>query len=215
MDNTRPEQDLLELIPFYVNGTLAPADRARIDAALATSAALRAELEAEQALAVEVRSSGREWLPGEAETEARLATMQAQLEAAEQPKRMAENPHRASLLAMLHPRNWHPAVALALAVAVAAQGAWIVSKSRQESYQVAGGGDGGQTANTARLVVRIKPEASWGEVEALLDRLDLQVVSGPDDGRLILRPARRDADAAQLAVQLSASPLIAFAGELK
>lgn len=58
-------QALSQLLPFYVNGTLGAEECARIDAALATSTALREELAALGRLAQGVKTGGRELAQGD------------------------------------------------------------------------------------------------------------------------------------------------------
>jgi hypothetical protein len=53
-------QSLVELLPFYVNGTLSPAECARIDIVLEISAELRAELELQHQIARKIIKDGRD-----------------------------------------------------------------------------------------------------------------------------------------------------------
>ena len=59
MTNNAEYQSLILLLPFYVNGTLNTRDCARIDAVLATSADLRAELELQHQIARKTIEEGR------------------------------------------------------------------------------------------------------------------------------------------------------------
>jgi hypothetical protein len=82
MNHADDFDELAGLLPFYANGRLDAGQRARIDAALATMPALRAELAEVQALQARIKASG-ERLPGveSAPPAERLRTLQARIAA--------------------------------------------------------------------------------------------------------------------------------------
>ena len=133
----------------------------------------------------------------------------------EQPDAVAPPPRLGDLLSYLHPAHWHPAVSLALALALLAQTAFILSQRREQSYQTASGDDELPSAKAPKLVVRLQPQAKWQDVEALLSAQSLVVIAGPDEGRLTVRPDDPEADAGKVLAALRASPAVAFADRLK
>ena len=220
---TRPDDPevLEQLLPFYVNGTLSLGERARIEAALAASRELREQLTEVEALSMHVKQGGEAMMAGVGDIEERLERISERLddplpEAPEEGKTDAIAPPRlGDLLSYLHPARWHPAVSLALALALLAQTAFILSQRGEQSYQTASGDDE-QPSNTApRLIVRLEPQATWQDVEALLSAQSLALIAGPDEGRLTVRLDDPGADADQALAALRASPAVAFADRLK
>lgn len=199
---------LSQLLPFYVNGTLGADDTAQVDAALATSAALREELAVIGRLAQRVKTGGRELTQSEEGDLERQAARLRQVSARQEPARVrmaaatAPRESLGHLLAFLHPRRWHPAVALTLAIAVTAQAGIIANLSGENAdgtskiaalekrldeveFQLASG-PGGDDVRNASIMVQLKANASWAEFETLLADEGLTITGGPSDGTLML-----------------------------
>jgi hypothetical protein len=221
--------ELKLLLPFYVNGTLNAADCARIDQGLATSAELRNELEELNGLAQMVREGGQAMTKEQGDVEAQLGKLMddpRMAEKAEQPIRFAEQqsaPAASGLLSFLNPKNWHPAVSLAIAAAAVAQAGWLMDmngdqKERSQQiaqlekkvgdleYQLASGPDGG--ALTADILVQVKPGASWQALSDLLSNEALTIVNGPSDNTLSLSSELDGAALDAVIARLRASGLI-------
>ncbi|MFM5931532.1 MAG: anti-sigma factor family protein [Novosphingobium sp.] len=206
MADTDDNNAISQLLPFYLNGSLPPADRQRIDTALAASPALRAELEEHRRLLNLVKSGGEQW----AQTEP-LGTPPVDVERQAAPHKRSLR----SMLAVLSPSNWSPAISLALALAVVAQAAALLWQNgairdlREENYQLASGKDapGGKGA----IVIEVKDDAAWSAVSALLGDEGLTVVSSGDFGTLILGSDKTDKALADQIERLRKSPLIASA----
>jgi hypothetical protein len=216
MEESFDMAELEQLLPFYVNGRLEPDVCARIDAALKTSPALREELTALSRLAQMVRAGGIEMTQGADTSEARLEKVMAQLDdkpqpATEQPASPKPAPVQSGFLNFLNPRNWHPAVALTLAVAALGQAAMITSMQKKVGeleYELASGPGGIQRGD---VMITIKADASWTAVEALLGKEGLTIVGGPSDGAITLASPAEGAELDALITRLRASPLIASA----
>ena len=228
MADDRDVDDLTLLLPFYVNGTLKAADRARIDVALVGSAGLRAELSAIRDLAQRVKAGGNAMTGEKGTGEARLQGVLGRLDVRPEPAAPSSAPQQGSLaglLAFLNPVRWHPAVALSLVFAVGAQSVVIgrLSNAGHDSAnQIAAlskqVGDlqfalasGPEAAHRGNIVVQLRPAAAWAEVEALLGKEGLAVVGGPSDGALTLSSDAKGTALDALIVRLRASPLIASA----
>ena len=220
MANADPVADDAALLPFYVNGTLDAANRQRIEAALPASPALRAELARLEALHKMIRRQGEMLVDGEDKSEERLEAILGILpDKAAPPAPAPEAPPKRPLwhlLSALNPKRWHPAISLALAIAVAAQAAWIVSsddRPLENGYRTVGGQDDNNPDAKGRIIIRVQDEASWSDVAELLDTEGLTIISGPAEGRLTLAGKAQGADLDALVTRLKASPLIAFAGK--
>ena len=219
-----PDLDNLSLLlPFYVNGTLGADDTAKVDAALATSTELRKELAEIGRLAQGVKTGGRDMAQGDDIRAERVAAKLSQ-EAAPRPI-AAPDAKLSAMLAFLHPRSWHPAVALSLALAAVAQAGIIANLNGENSersskiaslekrlgeveFQLASG-PGGEAAQQGSIMVQLAPNASWSAIEALLANEGLVIVGGPSDGSLLLFSKAKDAALDRQIVRLKSSPLIA------
>jgi hypothetical protein len=223
MANHEDFEELDGLLPFFVNGTLGADDRARIEVALAASHDLRANLVAQEQFAHQIKAQGEKLMEGSSDVEERLITVLGDLpDQATPPKTIDAAPASGSslkaFLGFLNPGNWHPAVSLALAVAVLAQGAWIVSGNggtHSNDYQTVSGPDGASLGDGPMLIIRPAEDARWADVERLLEEEGLTLVSGPNEGRLTVRVDKAGVDLTALSARLRADPGIAFVGEVK
>jgi anti-sigma factor RsiW len=227
-------EELELLLPFYVNGTLGADDRLKVEQALASAPHLRASLGQQVQLSQRLKVEGETWLEPCESLDDQLSVIWARIDdlaippAPHKPKEKV-TPQRKSfseLLSFLSPNHWHPAVSLALAVAVLAQGAfligWATNRTAQGTtvaslqkrvheleFQLASGPDG-PTA-LGNIIVQLDERALWSDVEVLLKAQGLSIVGGPNDGTLTLStPAQGDA-LDDTIVKLRASPLVASA----
>jgi hypothetical protein len=206
MTDRENREELSKLLPFYLNATLPPGERARVDAGLAKSESLRGELEEHCRLMAMVKTAGAEWAD-----QALPAAPVIALAATPTPA----GPAAGSFLAFLVPSNWSPAVSLALALAVATEGAallWqnqLVGQLKEENYQLASGKD----ATTAKgsIIAEVKDDAAWKDVVELLAREGLSISSSSDFGALVLHSDKQGAALEQQIARLRSSPLIASA----
>lgn len=232
MLNKDETEDIAQLLPFYVNGTLSAAECARVDQALAVASELRDDLADIGYMAQMVKAGEKEMMQSEDRSEARLDTVLGYLEDMPPhtaPQRAVQGEVKAtpqgigSLLSFLNPKRWHPAVSLGLAVAFVAQGAALsnLSEGKQESQaQIASlqkrvgdlefelaAGPGGQS--TGNIMIEIKAGAPWSAVEALLGKEGLSIVGGPSDGAITLSSEAKGATLDAQIKRIRASSLIA------
>lgn len=213
--------ELYQLLPFYVNGTLSQADRSRIDAALVQWADLRDALAQEQKLKAQFVAgidAATHSAPDHAT--AREAVLKARASTSEQLSPMNDDDTDRSrfskTLAFLNPANWHPAVALGLAIALPVQAAVIASQSSQiswlqdENYRLASG-PCDDKPSAGQLLVEVKEGAGFHSVAKLLDSEGLAIVSSAEFGMLTLQSDKAGKDLAAQIERLRASPLIASA----
>ncbi len=215
-------QELKLLLPFYVNGTLNAADCARIDQGLTESASLRKELDELNALAQIVREGGQELTQQQSDVDAQINRLmnapEMQEPAVDTPPRSA--PLRQGLLSFLHPKNWHPAVSLALAIAAVAQLPLLMGERKQGREQIAklekrvgdlefqlASGPGGETQQ-ADILIQIRPDASWSALSDLLAAEGLTIVGGPSDNMISLSSTLKGAALDAVIMRLRASALI-------
>ena len=219
--------DLRLLLPFYVNGTLDVARRTELDAALAASSELRAELAAVHAVQQQVRQSTAAAGPGSAdETEVRLARLMNRLPA--QPQAQAPTPRTSgrlglsAALAFLTPRRWVPAVALSLAAIIGFQAAalsrvharndQLATQLAQitQKYQSAAGPCQDQ-AGSGRIAAELADGAAWAQIAELLDTEQLTIVDSGGFGTLTLASKLKDQALSDQIARLGKSALVTSA----
>lgn len=211
---------LKDMVPFYVNGSLPDADRKLLEEALPHMPELREEIAIERAvqdrfrrgLATELQAATP---PDAARMERLTAVPRPSGDNTAAPERLA------GALSFLNPRNWKPAVTLALAAAavgqlavisgqsgtIADQGAQI-ARLEADNYALASGQ--GACDGEASIMVELRDDARWGEVAHLLAGERLLVTRSTAQGILMLRTVSSDPkDIEALIARLSASSLIA------
>ncbi len=211
------------LLPFYVNGTLDAGQRSGVDAALAKSAELRAELAALEGLRDQVRAQAAALTPGDIEREARLDALSAQLPAqdraapgsAPQPAAKPLRSRVSAALAMLTPGRWIPAVALSLALVIGGQG-YALSRSRAElaemtdKYQSASGPCDDE-AKAGRIALELRDEASWAQIADMLDAEQLTIVSSGGFGTLTVASQAKGSALTEQIARLRKLPVVTSA----
>lgn len=219
------EQDdrsgVAHLLPFYVNGALPPADRARVEAALASDPDLRAELEAVSEIAALVREGGGEFTGAAEDTSAdRLNSLLRRIEAkdATSPsgQATARRARRAGAAGGRDPTKapqtlWRRAFAAAAAVVVVQAGFIAFQMIPRGGYESLSGPPAPAPVKTQRLLLRLSPDARWGEVQAFLSSHDLTIVGGPRGGVIEVALGADAALEAEIRA-LRASPLVDFVG---
>lgn len=158
-DRKRLEEDL----PWLVNGTMPLADRKPLTEALESHAGLRAEREFLERLRVAVRDD-----PVSSPGEMGWRRLRDQIEAEPVTSRPAAN------------QAWWRPVAIAASLLFAVQTVWMWAP-----WQTEGGyaplGRTTQEAAVDGVLLQVRPhaQASLGEWQALLMRINAEVVSGP------------------------------------
>ena len=165
------------LLPFYVNGTLEPEDRARVEAELDANPDLSAELEALTTL----RETMQRLEFGNSPGRFGLARILRDIEGQEQQK-----PSKPIL-------PWSIAVA-AVAALVAVGASWMTDR-HSPSIDQAG-------RRTDLLTVAFQPNATQAEISDLLQDLDLEIAGGPSAIGLYKLAAGEQGNLSELAVQL-------------
>ncbi|CAM5762160.1 hypothetical protein [Bosea minatitlanensis] len=179
-------RELEELLPFYANGRIAAADRARIEAALAADADLAARLEIiRDDMAETVLLNERLGAPSPRVLDRLLAGIEAQAQPAPLLTRATDGLGKGfigwlgGLLAAQAPRRLAYAGACAAALIVL-QGVAITGLALRD----AGGGyrtasAPGSHATERYVLLSFAPEARAGEIAAFFKRFDASVVDGP------------------------------------
>jgi hypothetical protein len=217
--------ELEGLLPFYINDSLSDRERLQIESALVTSSALREKLDEQIAISQVVKQQGEKMTEGGIDCEESLKGVLSQLTPqAAKGASSAPLPNLRNLLSFLNPGNWHAAVSLSLAVAVAGMGGTIIAQNQagQEratqiaslekklsdaEFQLASGPGGGVTRGN--IMIQLRDTAPWAAVDALLSAEGLTITSGPSDGALTLSSDAKGTALDALIVRLKASPLVA------
>ena len=217
MINAKELQELLEQLPFYLNGTASAELRARIDAALPDTPKLREALEQEREIRARI-VSGTDALLDESQphVELREATVLANAAMHKQPAKAQPKNSFASALLFLNPRRWSPALALTLALAIPVQAAVIatqvttIAKLENENFALASGPCADKD-RTSGIVLELKDDAPWKAVAELLDAEALMIAENGAFGVLTLRGEKKGAERAVLIERLKQSPLVSSA----
>ena len=209
--------ELERLLPFYVNGTLSPAEQVRLEGALADSPVLRHALEEErQNHARLIAGVQTDLAASETAAEARNAALHLKMGRPGPAPSAPSGGGFIAALGFLNPRHWHPAVALSLAAALPLQGVVIAGKNdtigalRNENFELASGPcEDRPLAGAVQL--ELADGAKWAEVAALLDTEGLSIAKSGDFGVLTVKSGKQGAELAALIARLKASALVASA----
>jgi len=164
-----PHDEVQELLPWFVNGTLAPDEYDRVEAHLAECGECRADLESERKLAAQVTS-----LPLDADSG--WEAMERRLSAEAAPKFRGAP----SLWRKRVPLGWALASPFAAAAAVALVFVSVAPPQPVEQQQYRALGSAG-VAQTANLVVQFEPTTDVGEMQTALQAVNARLVDGPTD----------------------------------
>src|SRR5579872_2508834 len=166
--HSSPHDEVQELLPWLINGTLAHDEIDRIEEHLAQCAECRSELAAERQLAAAIESSP-------IDSEAAWERMECRLNAAGRPQLGPI----ASLWHRRVPLGW----AIASPVAAAAALAFIMidvsaRPPASPQYQALGAAE---TAQPANLIVQFQPATRVGVMASALQSVDARLVDGPTE----------------------------------
>lgn len=164
MNTELDDRALLELLPWYLNGTLEGVELAAVEALLLRSAEAREELEVLRRLAAAVRE--QEQAHEAPPSELGWARLQRSLQ---QEVRLA-------------PRRdwWKPGLAAAAALVVALQLGILIRPAQVDSdWQLQSGGSEQVLSGGYRVQLRFVEHAQWQQIRALLLELDAVLVDGP------------------------------------
>ena len=212
---------LKEYLPFYVNGTIKPDDKAAVEEGLAVSSDLRAALVEERKLQAKFnRSMDAELatVSGAAQAGEGAGTQQTP-PAAPQAQHAAEPSALRQALGFLNPKNWSPAVTFALAAAAVGQTAVLASQSgtisdqraqiaalEDENFRLASGQKDCDEA--ASIILELRDDALWSDAADLIDGEGLSIVSGTGQGVLMLGHDGDDSELEAILGRLNASELV-------
>lgn len=184
------------LLPWYVNGTLDPAETALVEEHLAACADCRADLEADRAL-------GRQVADLSMDVEHGWAAMRTRMEAT--PQLRSASPMR--FLRRPVAIGWAVAGQLAAAALIVAIALPARHAQTDADYHVLGSAT---VAVPGNLIIQFKPDVTAGAMRAAFMRAGSRVVDGPTaSGAYVLRVDGNRRDAALN--QLRATPGIALA----
>ncbi len=195
--------DMQDLLPWYVNGTLEPGERRRVEQALAGDASLQAELARLQRLGALVTS---EAVAVPAPAPDGFARLLSQMLTAARPQ-PAPSAGWTALIAESFAVWSRPAVLAGLAVIVILEAGGIVALLPADSPQrfVTASAPQGEGL---RAVVLFKPETTLLQIRIILDGEQATIVRGPTpDGSVVVQWAGLTTEAVDSAIKrLRASP---------
>lgn len=163
-----PHEEVQELLPWLVNGTLNHDEVAFVEAHLADCAECQGELAAERQLAAAIESSP-------IDSEAAWERMEQRLEAAARPQFRP----LASWWRKRVPIGWAVASPVAAAAALALVVVNVPARQPVEpQYRALGAPDAAQTPN---LIVQFQPATRVSDMQGALQSVDARLVDGPTE----------------------------------
>ncbi|HVT54255.1 MAG TPA: zf-HC2 domain-containing protein [Dongiaceae bacterium] len=185
------EEDVMELLPWYVTGKTSPEENAQIERHLSASPKLQAEL----AMARRERQVSLDGMQAIGEPSPDfLNKVLGQLDGARQWGPIAKDKHDAEapgLFARLFGFASTPAlrlVAIAACLAIVVEGAAIVKlagNSSSGTYETASAPD--MSAAGPHLIVQFQPNAGMAAIGSVLSELDAGIIRGPmPDGSYVI-----------------------------
>lgn len=191
MDDKQQDEALRQLLPWYVNGTLNPEERAQVEALLQRSAEAAGEVEVLRKLQDTIHTEEAETAPLE------LSWRRFQ-------KTLPDNKQTSK-----PSFPWPKVASVAAVMIIAVQFALLVNLPRPADVELLGG-DAVQTrmAEGYRLLqVVFLEDANWQAVQALITSADGEIVAGPSAlGILVVRIP--DEGATESLALFRASPLV-------
>lgn len=155
--------DLSELLPWYVNGTLAEEERAQVDAWLAQSPDARAELATLKAVHKQLHD--QPVLPA---SDLGWARLKRDISATK-PKR----------------QWWQPALAAAAGLVVCLQVVILAQPAPEPTMTLLSAGSSAVAQEGWLVQLEIDDAISWGELAAALSGLNARLVDGPGSAGLV------------------------------
>lgn len=160
------QQELESLLPFYVNGSLDNADKARVEQALAADEALRQELAFIEALQKQVQD-----YPEQSPGEFGLKRLQRSIKHQQQQKTEHENEQRTKQ----SKKGWQFA-AIAASLMLVFQ---TVTTVQQQDDYMAAGGDNAVQHYTDTISVTFVGSATEQQIRLLLIEYEVLIIDGP------------------------------------
>ncbi|WP_298908136.1 hypothetical protein [uncultured Aliiroseovarius sp.] len=181
MSSEVDRQHILDLLPFWVNGTLSEDEQDMVEAAMAQDPSLRQEAE----MLSLVRTTMQQQPDGESPGELGLARLRRDIE--DSPQKVVEGRSRTRRYML----SFSGGLAAAFAL-IAVIGNFRVS---EDVYELASSNN-----DTANIVVMFRADVTQASMASLLQRHELVIVDGPSAiGLYRLSPLDPGADLTQLA----------------
>jgi anti-sigma factor RsiW len=175
------------LLPWYAAGTLSPAERREVEAALAGDPLLRAQLERIEEERLETIASAEAMPLPSSRMADRLFAEIGKSAPLRQPSWVERlfGTLGERLAALTAPQLGMGAVAAALVLLVlgGVVGSQITSRGVTDGYQTASG-EGAVNPAGAYLLVAFEPTAQAGDIETLITSLNATIIDGPRAGGL-------------------------------
>lgn len=184
MSSELDRQHIIELLPFWVNGTLSQDERDMVEAAMAQDPSLRQEAE----MLSLVRATMQEQSDVQSPGDLGLARLRRVIE--DSPQQVLEGRSRT--------RRYFLSFSSGLAAALALLAVVSNFRTPDDVYELASSND-----DAANIVVSFRPDVTQASMASLLQRHELVIVDGPSAiGLYRLSPLDPEADLEKLAGML-------------
>ncbi len=196
MNEKAKDDKLIELLPWYVNGTLRSEERQAVEELLQRSAEARAEKAVLESLQDHVKAQWQSVEPGE------LGWKRLQ--------KSLHTPPTGNAKAGTD-KFWNRFIAAAAVLVICLQVGIYFKPMNQAPTQVLGGDPQVHQLDVQLFRVVIRQDARWGDIENLLFTLQAQVVEGPSALGVVTLAASKEADAQAILKQLTGASFIEHA----
>lgn len=176
-----PHAEIAALLPWYVNGTLNPAEAADVEQHVAHCPDCRSDLEQCRILATRIPEQPATWQPGASGWD----HLMQDIDALETPSAPAKTP--ATLLQRIRagwrktpkPMRWTLALESMAVAALVLMVALPTASLNQSGYETLSSSVEQPAVGGPRVRVFFAEEATLGEIQSLLRSLDGQIIAGP------------------------------------
>lgn len=177
-------QHIVELLPFWVNGSLSPDERDMVAAAMEQDPTLRQEAE----MLATIRATMKEQPDIQSPGELGLARLRRAVDQSAAGEPVERSQKKRTILSF----------ASGIAAALAAVALFGTLRAPEDVYELASSGN-----DDMNVVVMFRPDVTQASISTLLQMHDLVIVDGPSAvGLYRLSPLDPDTDMAQLAEAL-------------
>jgi hypothetical protein len=182
-----PRDEIEMLLPWYVTGKLDAADRLRVDAALASDATLRAQLDLlreERAEVIAANEAIRAPRPIDVGRIVDHTPVTASRRYSAGLAKAWLNVRDFFDAPRSRPVRWASAIAAAVVLAQAVAIGGLLRERAETRYETASGNEAGSAAPATLAMVRFADDATAAAISATLGRLSMSIVDGPKPGNL-------------------------------
>jgi len=191
------DDDVKTLLPWYVNGTLDDTEKQAVEAYLANSEEGRDEVQ---------------WLKNLQSTIAAESDIQAPTELGfKRLQKTIASEQSVQQTPSISPKQdnwWKPAFAVAATLIISLQIGIVTNIDQDTTTELLSGDDTALMAEQVVIQVQFSPEATWQEINTLVNAIDGQIIAGPSAIGLCKIAIDKNSNAQAIEQQLANSSIV-------